>query len=119
LQVRREYRELFEKGDYVPLQASDLGEEHVCAFLRRWNNQTAVVVTPRLILGLTGGRDIQPIGESVWRESCLMRAAFQPGQKFTNIFSNEIHLVSKRQGKRGLPLAEVLKHFPVALLFSG
>ena len=48
LALRRSYRELFDFGQYVPLQTTGSRSEHVIAFVRRHGGKTAVTVGGRL-----------------------------------------------------------------------
>jgi (1->4)-alpha-D-glucan 1-alpha-D-glucosylmutase len=59
LAARREMRALFDEGDYVPIETAGEHAERVCAFARRYRDQAAVIVAPRLVAALvrdTGAR---------------------------------------------------------------
>ena len=47
LNFRRENRELFESGSYLPLTVEGACQEHVCAFERSVNGSSVLVVVPR------------------------------------------------------------------------
>ncbi len=112
LNFRRRHEDLLKRGDYLPLEASGPAAEHVCAFARRHNGQTAVVVAPRLVLGL------QAIGQPIWQPEAwkdtvlTLPAGAGPWQ---NVFTGEGSPASQTP----VPLASLLGDFPVALLFSG
>jgi maltooligosyltrehalose synthase len=72
--------------------------------------EAAVVVVPRLSLGLNGG-GAPPVGESVWRDTLLPLPAGLPTR-----WRCALSLAGVRAGPDGLPLAEVLAELPVALL---
>jgi (1->4)-alpha-D-glucan 1-alpha-D-glucosylmutase len=118
LQIRREHREVFEQGDYVPLNASGFGQKHLCAFLRRWKGNAVIVAAPRLVAGLTAGREIAPIAEAIWGDTFLLLPDMQEGQIFKNAFTKETVAVVERQGKRGFLVSQLFSQFPVALLNS-
>ncbi|HKQ37594.1 MAG TPA: malto-oligosyltrehalose synthase [Verrucomicrobiae bacterium] len=100
LQFRNENRELFEKGDYVPIGATIA---NVCAFARKQEDRTVIVIAPRLISNLCGGKLAAPLG-AVWKDATLgIEAA-----GLQNLFTGEI--VSSNR------LSEILKTFPIALL---
>lgn len=100
LQLRNQQPELFQQGDYVPVQANSA---HVCAFSRTWKDQKIVAVAPRLIYSLCEGKLTPPIGK-VWANAALK----MPPEALRNIFTGEI-VHSNR-------LADILKAFPIALL---
>ena len=116
LHVRQERERLFAEGDYLPLKVAGPRREYVCAFARRQGNATALVVTPRLVVGLTGGADQTPLGEGVWTTTHLVLPGAREGQHYRNAMTSEVLTVSVGEGGLGLPLASVLAHFPVALL---
>jgi (1->4)-alpha-D-glucan 1-alpha-D-glucosylmutase len=103
LSTRAAFREVFRQADYEPLH----GGEHVVAFVRRTRGAAVVVVAPRLVYRLTGGSGAWPVG-TVWGDQKLALPSGAYREAFTGT-----RLVCSR-GR--LPLAEILAHFPVALL---
>jgi (1->4)-alpha-D-glucan 1-alpha-D-glucosylmutase len=94
LHFRRNRADLFgEHGSYEPLQAQGEKAEHAVAFSRGGD---AVIVAPRLPLGLNGD----------WRDTTIQLADGQ----WTNI------LTSEKVAGGNVRLSELLKRFPVALL---
>jgi (1->4)-alpha-D-glucan 1-alpha-D-glucosylmutase len=79
LQYRREHFDLFAKGDYVPVQASGAFAESVFAYARRLENQTVLVIAPRL----SGRVGFPPIGE-LWQDTAV---DFQHGEPLRDIFT--------------------------------
>lgn len=58
LNLRREWPELFQRGNYLPLEATGPHEGHVIAFSREWKSRRAIVAVTRHFAPLTnGGRD--------------------------------------------------------------
>jgi (1->4)-alpha-D-glucan 1-alpha-D-glucosylmutase len=55
LTFRRDYRELFEVGEYEPLAARGSRADHICAFARHHGGQSAIVAVTRLPAGLESG----------------------------------------------------------------
>jgi (1->4)-alpha-D-glucan 1-alpha-D-glucosylmutase len=49
LEFRKANRELFARGEYLPVRAHGRHAENVCVFARRLETQWAVVVAPRWI----------------------------------------------------------------------
>ncbi len=116
LDFRRREPDLFAHGDYAALPAFGERREHVCAFARVREKRAALVVAPRLVLGLTGGREIPPIGAELWKGTMLPLPQARTGDAFRNVFTGEVVKVAEHSGVQALDVAEVLKNFPVALL---
>ena len=116
LSFRQEQGPLFAEGTYRPLEAVGTKKEHVCAFARTAAHAEAVVVAPRLLVGLTGRREQPPMGQAVWQDTWLVLPETAPGQRYRHHFTGETFAVGDKDGQTGLPLAQVLGNFPVALL---
>jgi (1->4)-alpha-D-glucan 1-alpha-D-glucosylmutase len=117
LHFRRQHLGIFERGRYVPLSASGVKQNHVCAFSRSVKDQAVVVVVPRLIVGLTNGLERLPLGLEVWQNTLLRLPSSKAGDRYHNVFTQERYVLPEPQD--GLPLADLLSHFPVALLERG
>ncbi|KPV50566.1 hypothetical protein SE17_26175, partial [Kouleothrix aurantiaca] len=114
LQFRRAHLPLFQGGSYTPLEASAGAAEHVVAFARADGEGEALAIAPRLPARLTGG-DGAPLGVA-WGDGLLQLPASALGARYRNIFTDEVYTVGEHEGVQGLPLAQVLANFPVALL---
>ena len=55
LKLRREYPDLFAKGDYIPMEVHGRDREHVIAFARRHGRNTAVIAVGRWFGRFTDG----------------------------------------------------------------
>jgi (1->4)-alpha-D-glucan 1-alpha-D-glucosylmutase len=115
LACRRANEELFRLGSYQPLAAYGSEREHVCAFARSHGGKVAIAVAPRLLVRLTGGALVKPLGSAIWQDSWL---ALPPGRAlcYRNVFTDEVLKPVAREGCAGLPLAAIFARFPVALL---
>jgi (1->4)-alpha-D-glucan 1-alpha-D-glucosylmutase len=116
LAYRREHTALFDTGGYRPLRAIGRRRRHVCAFVREHENESLTVVAPRLPVRLTGNAEVWPVGRGVWRDTWLVLPREPVGQRFRDIFSGGEVAVQEGDGIAGLPLADVCREFPVALL---
>jgi isoamylase len=104
LQLRKRRPELFARGDYVALD----GGEHVVAFMRTFEADRLLCVTPRLSRKLCGRAQF-PVG-SVWGARVL--SGVTPG-RYRELFSGaqlELDATPK--------LADLLRDFPLALLIA-
>jgi (1->4)-alpha-D-glucan 1-alpha-D-glucosylmutase len=116
LGYRKAHQRLFEDGAYVPLTGDGPLAEHVCAFARRGELDTVLVIVPRFLTSLMGNIDHLPLGQKVWKSSGVVLSQETPGSTFVNIFTGETIQAAKQQEKRILSLGEVFANFPVALL---
>ncbi len=110
LDIRKSREALFQNGSYQPLAAEGPRQENICAFARRHDTKTLVVITPRLVSRWSLSPHF-PLGERVWAET-LLPAPVSAASVWKNQLTNE--LVSARQGQ--FSLAELLMTFPVAVL---
>jgi (1->4)-alpha-D-glucan 1-alpha-D-glucosylmutase len=109
LNCRRQHRDLFLSGNYLPLHVHGK-EEHVIAFARQHNDQVAIIAVPRLVCTLMKGKEESPIG-GVWGESELSLPPNAVGRVLRNIFTGERFVVGET-----ILCREVFREFPVALL---
>ncbi|MBZ5726439.1 MAG: malto-oligosyltrehalose synthase [Acidobacteriia bacterium] len=59
LAYRKANREMFARGEYLPLAARGACAAHVCAFARRWEAKWVVAVAPRFTSRLDGWQDTE------------------------------------------------------------
>jgi (1->4)-alpha-D-glucan 1-alpha-D-glucosylmutase len=118
LHFRRAHGDLFGRGDYLPLEATGPRRDHVCAFARSAGGEVCLVVVPRLVVRLAGGAERPPQGAEVWGKTGVLLPPQLAGRTYRNVFTRELLTPGGRAGAPGLPLAEVLGRFPVALLHA-
>ncbi len=116
LRLRREQPAIFAEGSYHPLEAAGPHAAQIVAFARRHTDTEIVVVTPRLVTRLVG-EDAAPL-DDVWRDDLLVLPDAVPGTRYTQLFTNQSIEAVEQDGKRGLPLAAVFAHIPIALLIK-
>lgn len=116
LNYRRAHDRVFSEGGYVPLEAVGEKRSHVCAYARVLGNERIVVVAPRLVVRLTERREQPPLGVEVWKDAWLALPRERMGRGYRNLLTGEVLSVARHRDTRGLPLAALCKHFPVALL---
>lgn len=122
LQFRRQHRELFQLGEYLPLEVEGAKALHLCTFARQWlppaasQRATAVVIVPRLLAQLTppasdAAPPPPPLGAAIWEDTrvILENVATSP---LRNLFTGQICGL----GDSRLAVAEALADFPVAVL---
>jgi (1->4)-alpha-D-glucan 1-alpha-D-glucosylmutase len=124
LQFRRQEPDLFQLGDYIPLELRGAKAKHLCAFARQWlspadsERKIAIVIAPRLLAGLTPLPTDPlpappPLGAAVWEDTQIIVANVAPSS-LRNLFTGQ---VCSPEDSR-IPAAAALADFPVALLTS-
>jgi (1->4)-alpha-D-glucan 1-alpha-D-glucosylmutase len=111
LQARKENLEVFQKGDYQPLKAVGKFKEHIVAFARSCGDTTAIAVAPRFFTALVKPEEY-PLGEQVWADTHIEIPQGAPSAWQNAITEQTI------SGSDKIAIAEILQHFPVALLVS-
>ena len=110
LRARKQRHQLFEKGDYIPLTVEGPHKDHVIAFLRRKGYFAALTVVPRFLASLIGEDEI-PLGAKVWGNTHIVLSG--ESERWRNIFTEH-----RIESKENVPVADILKNFPVALFFN-
>jgi (1->4)-alpha-D-glucan 1-alpha-D-glucosylmutase len=127
LSFRRAHKTLFERGDYLALEAAGPHRDHVCAFARCTGDEVVLVVVPRLVVGLTGRVEQPPLGLDVWGKTALLLPSHLAGRAYYNVFTGEVlqpacarppDTWNTSWGAPGLLLGNLYERFPVALLHS-
>jgi (1->4)-alpha-D-glucan 1-alpha-D-glucosylmutase len=110
LATRRELTRLFQAGEYRQLETAGPRAEHVCAFARVGEGESALAVAPRL---LAAGRfPDPPLGASAWGSESRVLVPEDADRRFRNVFTGE--RLETHHGR--LDLAAVFANFPLALL---
>ena len=110
LSFRRQHRELFRAGSYLPLHAEHGREEHLIAFARFYEGDIAIIAAPRLSYTLMKGKEELPMG-AAWGDMHLQLPSEVVGQRLRNIFTGERFLAGS-----SLSCRELFGSFPLALL---
>ncbi|MBU7584005.1 MAG: malto-oligosyltrehalose synthase [Nostoc sp. TH1S01] len=108
LKARTKYLSLFQNGEYQPLQVHGTHANHIIAFARQHDKQTAIAIVPRFLTSLIPPGQ-PPLGESVWQDTHLKL----PTKTWQNLLTHQT-----LQTRDTLPISQALSHFPVALLIA-
>lgn len=111
LKLRRDYADLFAKGSYEPLTVTGPLRDHVVAFARLHGGHAVIVVTPRLLVGVT------PVGHSPfdaakWAETAIVLGDLP--DRWRDAFTAET-ITEERQTLR---VDQLLTQLPVCVLIS-
>ncbi len=96
LQFRKSNRDLFVRGEYIPLRATGAHADHICAFARRLEGRSAIMVAPRWQSKITD-----------WADTNLDLPA---AQEYRDALTGLIPASGR--------VADLLAHFPISLLNS-
>ena len=110
LNFRRRNRELFQKGEYLPLKARGSNSEYIIAFIRHHENRWAVTAVPRLVTRLASPGKLS-LRISAWGEDYLELPANAPAS-WRNVLTGR----TLESPLRTLRLAEIFSEFPEGLL---
>ncbi len=113
LRFRRANHDLFQKGDYLALEAEGERRESACGYARRLGNSWVLTVVPRLATRLTADGGF-PLGESAWGTSAVVLPAGAPA-RWKNIFTGATVSGSGARKKR-LLLSDIFSELPFVLL---
>jgi (1->4)-alpha-D-glucan 1-alpha-D-glucosylmutase len=107
--LRKQQSDVFQQGEYLPLEIQGAKANHVVAFIRKCEKASVLVVVPRFVAGLLNDVDIPPLGSRVWDDTRIMLPDYGRNE-CRNVFTGKL-LNSVTQ----ISLAEALAEFPVAL----
>jgi (1->4)-alpha-D-glucan 1-alpha-D-glucosylmutase len=119
LNFRRAHAALFQDGDYLPMDGQGTRRDHVCAFARQHKDrpdQSVLTVVPRLVAGLMEDSGKFPLGADVWRGTVLPVPSSKRGSRYRNVLTGAVLATVEAGGTRVLPLADIFRDCPVALL---
>lgn len=109
LEARRQQIDVFNKGTYVPLKATGRYQDHILAFARTYDKETAITVIPRFL-----SRVVQPgqfpVGEEVWGDTMIEIPNGSQSDWHETITD---HIIPAGDS---IPVGLILQQFPVALL---
>ncbi len=113
LNFRRDHRELFERGEYLPLSAAGKQKESLFAFARRHENEWVLAVVPRLLSRVVGVEEM-PLGRSAWTTTSI---GLPPGSplEWHDVITGQSLRARKRSSQMFLRVADLFRAFPVAL----
>jgi (1->4)-alpha-D-glucan 1-alpha-D-glucosylmutase len=116
LAARTAMRDVYDGGDYVPLDTAGARAECLFAFARASNGRVALTCVPRLVASLTPDAAAPPLGRSVWADTRIELPERLAGQPFRNVFTGDRIEPERGGGKPALAAATLFEQFPVALL---
>ena len=119
LALRRDDPCLFRAGGYLPLLAEGTWADCVCAYARRFDDHAVIVVAPRFWSRLEQGDEAGAVDATRWADTVLPLPEEWAEARFVNAFTRVPVMAEQHDGRASLRLAELLRHFPVALVTVG
>jgi (1->4)-alpha-D-glucan 1-alpha-D-glucosylmutase len=118
MSLRRENSELFEKGEYVPLETTGERADHIVAFARRYRGEVAITIAPRLCASMLETFGPLLTAPDAWRDTRVTLPDDLALTDLRNVLTGE--RVEAEKGEEGtlLSVENLLGGFPVALLKS-
>lgn len=117
LVTRKQAAPLFECGSYVPLGVMGDKSEHIVAFAREHDGRSVIVAVPRLCATLLGEEFEAVSDEVVWGDTRI-EIPNPSAACFHNVFTGECSPIEVHPEHSCLPVATIMRHFPVALLLN-
>lgn len=120
LRFRRNHPALFTDGTYDLLPIQGETERHLCVVARSLKKERFIAIAPRFFSSLMTVRDAPypEISEILWGQTRLCLPEDYPSAPYHNIFTGETHFPLRQADQDVLPVAQVLKSFPVTLLYQ-
>jgi len=116
LRCRMKYPELFQKGEYFPLECGGAQKQHLCAYARLYEDDAVVTVVPRLVASLVREEKQPPVGSAIWEDSWVAVPPWPELGRFRHMVTGETVNTESIGGRRVLPVSQVFGHVPIALL---
>jgi (1->4)-alpha-D-glucan 1-alpha-D-glucosylmutase len=113
LNFRRSHHELFERGEYIPIETEGQHRRSVCAFARMVEKNWVLVAAPRLVTRVVRPGKF-PIGD-VWGDTTMKLPVLAPAS-WENLFTSERLAATRNRRERSLRLIDVFSRLPFALL---
>lgn len=109
LEARRDHREVFQNGSYIPLVSGGAKKDNVLAFFRNHGTQWALTLIPRFPTSICDEYQ-WPLGKDCWMDTSI-GLPDDDSIEMKNIFTGK-----ELRANQTLLVGDVLSEFPVALL---
>ncbi|WP_036484905.1 malto-oligosyltrehalose synthase [Myxosarcina sp. GI1] len=107
LQTRKEHSEIFQNGNYVPLEVTGKYRNHIIAFARNHEGRTIIAVAPRFLTSVIKPEQL-PLGVDVWEDTSINLS-----------YKNWYNAIDGQSISKENPLVgDILNNFPVGLLIG-
>jgi (1->4)-alpha-D-glucan 1-alpha-D-glucosylmutase len=115
LSLRRSRPKVFQKGNYVPIEAAGTRADHLLSFVRTDAESTLLVCVPRLLMRLISPSAPFATGDDVWADTFLAVPEELAETSWRNVFTGDSLEAAATYEDRQIPAAALLRMFPVAV----
>jgi (1->4)-alpha-D-glucan 1-alpha-D-glucosylmutase len=116
LNYRKHYPQLFEQGDYKPLEPFGEKSEHICGFQRQLGNHAIMVMVPRFPSKIFQFPPMKGEESVNWGQTSIPLTAPSSCQQWTNILTGEILMNHATDQGAALSAKDIFQHCPIAIL---
>ncbi len=117
LRFRREQRELFAKGSYLPLRVRGGKHAHVVGFARSLGETTVLVLVGRFFAQLDAQTRL-PFGTGAWGNTEIVLRKQLPAGAYRDVFTGQTVSAIRKNSDLALSVSEAFSHLPIALLVN-
>jgi (1->4)-alpha-D-glucan 1-alpha-D-glucosylmutase len=110
LQVRKKFRGVFEKGEYLALHTAGAKKNNIIAFARRYRDNWILVIVPRFVSGLI--QENQSLGQALWEDTRVILPSDAP-QEWSHALNGK-----PQAFKHEIRASSVFKTGPVVLCLN-
>jgi (1->4)-alpha-D-glucan 1-alpha-D-glucosylmutase len=114
LGFRQQLSELFTDGQFLPAEITGPRAENLTAFFRVSRSGSALVIAPKW-LAASGLEHDEDARRRFWEDTAVIMNE-ERSKSWRNVFTGEQINRAEGAGNSSISVAEVLRHFPVALL---
>ncbi len=111
LKTRIEKKDVFMKGEYIPIEIEGKYRNNIIAFVRKFEDLCSITVAPRFLTDVVC-EDEYPVGLKIWDDTRLLLPENIPSL-WKDIFTNK-----EISGERSLLVGEVFQYLPLSLIMS-
>jgi (1->4)-alpha-D-glucan 1-alpha-D-glucosylmutase len=117
LRFRREHPALLLRGRYHPLKVIGRRHKHVIAFSRILGGDRVIAAAGRFFAGFLA-QNGWPLPPHLWQETDLLLGDRPGANRFRDVFTQGEIAAVRSPGGWTLPVSEVFRHLPLALLHA-
>ncbi len=112
LQLRNEKPEIFNEGNFIPIEAGGKYKENIIVYARNTEDDFVITIVPRFLTNIVEENNL-PVDRDIWDDTYIKLNKINPGSSIKNYFSGEIF---ERNDK--ISVGEIFKNFPYGLLVN-
>jgi (1->4)-alpha-D-glucan 1-alpha-D-glucosylmutase len=116
LNFRRDHSELFSEGGFTTLRVIGRRRENIAAFERRYQRESILAIVPRW-LARANRKAVSTSDAGFWANTQVV-VPFGKVSTWRNVLTGEEAIPTGGKERRSIAVSQLLKHFPVALLFG-